>query len=81
MKFKTINLETLLDPVENPAYCLSPLRVFNECHKCSVFKLAKGDQDNLACKPRVTKRVKILMGKKRRLLEKLRTINQELGLK
>jgi len=81
MKFKTIDFTTLFDPTENPTYCLSPLRVFNECHKCSVFKLAKGNEDNLACKPNVTKRVRILMGKKQRLLQELRAINQELGLK
>jgi len=81
MKFKTIDFATLLDPTENPTYCLSPLRVFNECHKCSVFKLAKGNEDNLACKPHVTKRVRILMARKRRLLEKLQAIDQELGLK
>jgi len=54
VKAKVVNVKDLLDTKENPTLCLSPLRVFNECHKCPVFQrqLKEGKPiEKMRCKP------------------------------
>lgn len=75
MKAKLVQFSELIEG--NPTFCLSPLRVFNDCHKCDIFKKAyQHDRiGKLKCKPHLTNEVIDLLKKKRHLLDQLAIIN------
>jgi len=75
VKAKIVETSELMK--DNPTLCLSPLRVFKECHKCDRFKKAKNPL-KLKCKPQITKRTKLLLKRKMKLQEQLAKINKQL---
>jgi len=78
---KLVSIKELSDPIENPAFCLSPLRVFNKCHECDKFKRAQATNrvDKLDCKPHMNPKYLELLEKKRQILDQLRQIEIEMN--
>ena len=78
MKAKLVSMQELTR--DNPTFCLSPLRVFDECHKCDTFKrhmdiLRSGRKHTLTCKPHIKKDILDLLRRKEKLLEQLAIVN------
>ena len=76
---KVVDIKDLLNPEENPALCLSPLRVFNECHKCPVIKryLKAGKSiEEMKCKPHLKPEALELLEKRRKLSELLSKVDE-----
>ncbi len=73
MKAKVVSSSDLFDKEKNPTLCLSAIRMFNNCHKCRIFRTAwfKRREGKLKCKPQ-TKPEKI------ELLKKIRQLRKEL---
>ena len=75
----------------NPTTCIAPIRYFNRCHQCDVFrsvlKRNKGDIlktiETLKCNPHITDRAIFLIGRreaiKKATEKKLKKIDEELG--
>jgi len=89
MKTATITVEELTE--DNPTLCMSPLRVFRECHKCTHFKRATCGLmlpyneimkriENMRCKPQIKDEVLKLIERKKELLRELSEINKALEL-
>ena len=76
MKVKVVKISELLK--DNPEVCLSPYRVFKECHKCSRFN--PNNYEKMKCKPQITPEIKKLLEEKKKLLNKLEEINKKLKL-
>jgi len=76
MKIAFVSYKDLANPKKNPTFCLNPLRVFNECHKCRIFKEAYNHKrlGKLKCKSKLTNEVIDLLMKKRYLLDQLAII-------
>ena len=76
---------------DNPTMCMAPIRFFNRCHQCGVFKsvLKRNNGDipktieKLGCNPRITDRAIFLIGQreaiKKETREELKKIDEELG--
>ena len=76
MKAKVVSFSELT--TDNPTLCLSVHRVFEDCHKCQVYK-SKHDKTKLKCKPRLRPETLALIELKQRTLEQLNRINKQLG--
>lgn len=84
LKAKVVSYKELTDPELNPTTCLSPLRIFDDCINCEVFKRAMKKHDNdpnavaqkLRCKPHVSERVKALVARKVELTRELEAVNE-----
>jgi len=78
MRSKIVTIEELT--TDNPTLCLSALRVFNECHKCEVFKRAQAQNRiiKLKCKPKLHPQYFELLAEKRKLLDQLNEVNKEM---
>lgn len=88
VKAKIVSVKELTDAEENPSLCLSPLRVFNECHKCERYQrivkkyLVKGYslqsiiRDKLKCKPHLQSAYNELLIRKRKLLDELSEVDK-----
>lgn len=83
---KVVSVSELTDRKENPAFCLSALRVFEKCHKCQKFVSAMRRYrdfntvvQKLDCKPQVSEAIRALLSKKRELSAELKRVNKELG--
>lgn len=65
---------------DNLAFCLSPLRVFEECNLCQVYKNAERHNrlDKLKCKPHIKKGYLELMKRKKELLKQVDDINEQI---
>ena len=75
----------------NPTLCMAPIRYFNRCHQCNVFKSVlkrnEGDMiktiEMLTCNPHITDKAIFLIGKreaiKKATEKKLKNIDEELG--
>jgi len=76
-----VKFKDLIDRSENPTLCLHPMRVFNECHKCEIFKRAyqRDRIKQLKCKPHISNEVMDLLKRKRELLNELTEINNLLN--
>ncbi len=83
MKTAIINLSEI---EKSGNFCLSTLRYVEECHKCSIFKMAlekhKGDVEkaiaSLRCNPRVNEKWIELYKEKRKHLNAIREIEKEM---
>jgi hypothetical protein len=73
---KTVAINKLA--LNNPALCLNPLRVFENCHKCEIFLKAKYPK-RLPCKPRLQPEVKQMLKVKTRLLRQIAEVNAKLS--
>lgn len=69
---KVVTIKELTE--DNPTICLSPLRVFEKCHQCPVYKA----RDKLKCEPHLNKDMLALMERKKKLLQELDDINKRL---
>ena len=82
MRVKIVSAKELT--TDNPKLCMSPLRVFGLCHKCQIFKSARGTPElklkKLPCKPKVQPKYLELLKEKHELLLKLREIDRLLNL-
>lgn len=81
VKAKVVAIKDLLNPKENPALCLSPLRVFDECHKCEAFQrqLKAGKPiEKMRCKPHLKPEYFKLLQQKQKLLEQLNQIDKQI---
>ena len=83
MKTKIVTLKELSE--DNPTLCLSPLRVFEECHKCDQFKQEfrkhqSVDEaiNSMKCNPRIRSDIRKLLERKKELLKELAKINSQL---
>jgi len=92
MKTKVVSIEELKE--DNSTLCLSPLRVFGECHKCPTFKhnldynknkyrnINKAIEEtlkNIKCNPKINLGTFELIKKKEKLLKEIKEINKKLG--
>jgi len=70
IKAKSLMLSEILK--DNPTNCLSVLRVFDLCHKCTTYINAyKQDrQNNLSCIPKIKPKIKKLLTERKRLVRK-----------
>lgn len=73
IKSKVVTIAELTK--DNPTFCLSPLRVFEDCHKCPKWKIAK-DKSKLKCNPKVRPQVLKLLAKKKELLHLISEIDE-----
>jgi hypothetical protein len=75
VKAKLVSMKELT--TDNPTFCLSALRAFDECHKCEIFLGAYRHDTigRLKCKPHLTNEVIDLLKKKRYLLDQLQLVN------
>ena len=76
---------------DNPTMCMLPIRYYNRCHHCGVFrsvlKRNNGDIPKtikiLKCNPCITNRAIFLIGQRKAIRkateEKIKEINKELG--
>lgn len=81
IKAKVVDVKDLLDRKENPIVCLSPLRVFDECHKCEAFKRFVAEKkpiEKMKCKPHLNPEYSKLMEQKRQLLDQLAELNKQI---
>ena len=80
MKAKIVSTRELLDPRENPTVCLSPLRVFNDCHKCEVFQRARRNNEigQLKCRPHLDPKMLKLLNQRNHLIEKIKEMDAKL---
>jgi len=78
MQTKVVTMKELTE--DNPTLCLSPLRVFDQCHKCERFKRWQKQRGikRLKCKPHLNDKYFELQNRKRALLDKLNDINKEI---
>lgn len=81
---KVVSIKELTE--NNPTLCLSPLRVFNKCHECQQFKQAlrkhktlEKTAEKLKCNPHINPKFLELSAKKRRLLDQLSVIDEEIS--
>jgi len=76
---KVVTIKELME--DNPTLCMSPLRVFEECHKCPKYQLAekKGKESQLKCKPRVSKKYLRLKLQRDILLRKLAEVDKKIN--
>jgi len=67
-KTTSVNMSEIVK--DNPTLCLSALRVFANCHKCSIFLSAFENhrQDKLKCKPKIKPKIRELLNQKRKLI-------------
>lgn len=91
MKVKTVSKEELEE--NNPTLCLSPLRVFEQCHECDKFKQRKSIVsrksaknvteeeviDKMSCKPVIKPEMLELLKKKSELLNQVREVEEEIN--
>ncbi len=77
MKSKVVTIEEL--QTDNPTFCLSPLRVFEKCPECPVYKLhqATNTINKLKCKPHINPKYTELAAEKRKLLDRIAEIEKE----
>jgi len=85
MKTKITTLREIAE--DNPTLCLSPKRIFKECHKCdrfllSFYKYRDVDKtiNSMRCNPQIKDRIKRLLDKKKRLLKEIAKIDRDIGL-
>lgn len=78
MESKVISIKELQE--DNPTFCLSPLRVFEKCHDCTVYKNAswKHELDKLKCNPKIRGDIQVLLKRKEKLLSELAKIEREI---
>jgi len=85
MEFKIINSKDLFK--NNPSFCLSAVRFNNGCVKCSyfrsIYRMFSGDLKKvlkkLSCKPLLKQEHLDLLEKKRKILDKLIELNEQLN--
>ena len=75
MKAKLVSMQELT--TDNPTFCLSPLRVFNECHKCESWKRAydHGTVDKLKCRSHIQKRILDLLKRRTEIYKEIAKVN------
>jgi len=73
MKTAVVSLSEL---TEDSTLCMSPHRIFKECHKCDKLRLKR--IQNMRCKPQIKDEVIKLMERKEELLRELNEINKAL---
>ena len=78
MQSKVVSIKELTE--DNPTFCLSALRVFDQCHECPVFKRAQSSNTiiKLKCKPHLNAKYHELLGQKRKVLDQLNTIEAQM---
>ena len=74
MKSKVVSIQELTE--DNPTFCLSALRVFDQCPECPVYKIhqATNQLDKLKCKPHINPKYADLAAEKRKLLDRIKEI-------
>ena len=80
MKAKVVSSSELFDKEKNPTLCLSPTRVFNDCHLCQIFRRnwIKEREEKLKCKPQLKPEKIELLKRKRSLLTELKELKKKL---
>jgi len=68
MQYKIIRFKDIAQ--NNPRLCLSPLRALNQCHKCPHYFNCESKIDN--------KKYEKLYDKKKKLLKKIKLIDEKL---
>ena len=89
MDAKVITVRDITE--NNPTLCMSPIRYFDRCYQCDVFKsvLKQNNGDilktieTLGCNPHITDRAIFLIGQretiKKATREEIKKIDEELG--
>ena len=78
---KVVKIVNIKEVKSNYNICFSPLRYLKQCHKCEVFKKAKGtvnEKLKLKCNPQIEEKYLKLLIEKEKLLNRLKEINREL---
>ena len=78
---EVVRIVSIKEVKANDNTCLSPLRYLKQCHRCGLFKKAKGTVDEklkLKCNPQIEEKYLKLLREKEKLLTRLKEINREL---
>ena len=80
MKAKIVSSKEFLK--DNPTLCLKPIRAFNDCHKCDLFRHYNLKDKDLPCRPKFKKeiieRIIILLDERKKLQRSVNQKNKEL---
>lgn len=84
MKHTTVSIKEITDEKKNPTFCMSALRYTHNCHKCPIFKNAldkhkdvKVTIEKIRCKPFIDKDIIPLLIERRKLVDRINKINNE----
>jgi len=78
MQSKVVSIKELTE--DNPTFCLSVLRVFDQCHECPVFKKKQASRTlkKLKCKPHLNVKFNELFAQKQKALDQIAEIEKQL---